>query len=74
MDSKIVIISILLSIGLSIWTMLDILKSKQIAGGMKLAWILLTFGCPFIGSLLYFLQQKRQAGRHGKFKPNIKQA
>ena len=72
MGTNIVIIPILLSIGLSIWTMLDILKSKQIVGNMKIAWLFLIFGIPFLGSYLYFHLQRKQAGRQRKFKPIIK--
>ena len=74
METKIVIIPILLSIGLSIWTMLDILKSKQIVGSMKIAWLFLIFGFPFLGSYLYFHLQRKQAGRQRKFKTIIKPA
>ena len=59
MGTTLLIIPILLSIGLSIWTMLDVLKSKQIEVSMKVAWLFLIFGFPFLGSYLYFHFRKR---------------
>ncbi|MDA0177380.1 PLDc N-terminal domain-containing protein [Mesoflavibacter profundi] len=55
---------ILLSIGLWIYCLIDILKNK-FAQNDKLIWILLVLLIPFIGSLLYLL-----IGKNKKLKLN----
>jgi hypothetical protein len=74
MGTTIVIIPVLLTLALSIWSVLDIAKSKLIKGNMKTAWIILIFGFPFLGSFLYFHFRKRHFLKRGTAKPGFKES